>query len=47
MFSVDCDAIDANDILDIHRHLMKEKKKRNIKQCSELLEKCLLDYKLA
>ena len=46
MFSVDCDAIDANYILDIHRHLMK-KKKRNIKQCSELLEKCLLDYKLA
>ena len=27
-FSVDCDAIDVHDILDIHKYFMKKKKKK-------------------
>ena len=37
-FSVDCNSIDKSDI---HKYLMT---KNNIKQCSILLNKCLLYY---
>ena len=39
-FSVDYGSSDVDDILDIHKYLMK---KHDIK-CFELLEKCLLGY---
>ena len=38
-FSVDYDAIAADDILDSHKYLMK---KNDIKQCFSSLKKCLL-----
>ena len=38
-FSVDYDAIAVVDILDIHKYLMK---KHDVKQCLNLLKKCLL-----
>ena len=34
-FSVDCDAIAVDDILDIHKYLME---KNNIKRCLDLLK---------
>ena len=39
MFYINYNAIDTNGTLDVHRYLIK---KRNIKQCLELLKKCLL-----
>ena len=39
--SVDCDAIDKSDILNIHKYLMV---KNNINKCSDLLNQCLLHY---
>ena len=41
VFSVDYNSIDKSDILNIHKYLMT---KDNIKQCSALLNKCLLYY---
>ena len=41
-FSVDYYSIDVDNILNIHKYLMK--KKKDIKQCFNLLKKCLLDY---
>ena len=41
VFSVDCNSIDTNDILEINRYLMQ---KSNIKQCLKLLKKCLFYY---
>ena len=41
VFPNDYNPIDTGDILDIHRYLMKEKK---LKQCFELLRKCLLYF---
>ena len=40
-FSDDYSAIDKSDILNIHKYLMA---KNNIKQCSNLLNQCLLGY---
>ena len=40
-FSVSYNAIVKSDILNIHKYLMV---KNNMKQCSDLLSKCLLDY---
>ena len=40
-FSLDYDAIDKFDILHFHKYLMVM---NNIKQCSGLLNKCLLHY---
>ena len=40
-FSVNYDRIDVDDILDIHKHLMK---KHDIKYCLDLLKKCFLYY---
>ena len=40
-FSVDYDSIDVNDTLDIHKYYMK---KHDIKECLDLLKKCLLNY---
>ena len=42
-FSVDYNSIDKSDILNIHKNLMS---KNNIKQCSTLLRKCLLYYRV-
>ena len=42
-FSVDYNAIDTSDILKIHKYLML---KNNMKYCLDLLNKCLLDYKV-
>ena len=39
--SVDYDSIDADDILGIHKNLMK---KRNINKCLYLFKKCFWDY---
>ena len=38
-FSVDYNIIDTSNITDIHKYLMK---KHDVKQCLELLKKCLL-----
>ena len=38
-FSVDYDAVGVNNVLDIHKYLMK---KPDIKECLDLLKKCLL-----
>ena len=38
-FNVDYESIAIDDILDIHKYLMK---KHDIKQCLDLLRKCLL-----
>ena len=38
-FSVDYDAVGVNNVLDIHKYLMK---KHDIKECLDLLKKCLL-----
>ena len=40
-FSVNYDALDKSDILNIYKYLMV---KNNIKQCSGLLNKCFLFY---
>ena len=40
-FPVDYDATDKSDILNIYKYLMTM---NNIKQCLNLLKKCLLDY---
>ena len=40
-FSFDFNPIDTNDILDIHKYLIKGKE---YKKCLELLKKCLLHY---
>ena len=43
-FLVDYEHIDADDILDIHKYLMKKKKKKKKKKkCLDLLKKCLLN----
>ena len=39
--SIDFNPIDTNNILDIHRHLMK---KRNTKKCFELLKRMLIVF---
>ena len=43
-FSIDYNAIDTNYILGIHIYLMK--KKHDIKQCLDLLRKCLLNFSI-
>ena len=40
-FSVDFNAIDTNEILDIHKYSMK---KTRYKKCLVLFKKCLWDY---
>ena len=40
-FSVDFNPMGNNDILDIHKFLIK---KYNIKKCLKLIKKCLLHY---
>ena len=40
-FEAYCNSIDVGDIWDIHKYLMK---KHNIKQCLDLLKKCLFGY---
>ena len=40
-FPVDCDSIDVDDNSNIHKYLIN---KHDLKECLDLLSRCLLDY---